>query len=541
MQSVVTEPESGDPRALGLLAFDAAPVAMLVVDGEGRIVHANACTEATFGRAPTLLDGTYFDALLDLRSRLVWRNALAATLATPSGPSTGTPLDLRGLRGKESFPAEVALARLAGAARMATVMVRDVAEQRRREASESDTICEAEAARASLETLLTFAPAFILSVTRDGIIQFINRTLPQYTLEDTIGSSWLRYFEPSRHAFMTKTLMAVYETGVTSSYEVRTPGPDGALVYFDARIAPVRLGGEIVSAVLVSQDVTDRQRAQAEVLAGRPMALLGTLASGVAHEINTPIQFVGDSVHFLRDATNTLLSFVETLQALRGVALAGSMSLDARLAAVAKAEENADLPYLRVQMPQAFESCISGLDRVSTIVRSLKDFAHPSGEAMVPADLNRAIQSGVAIAINEYKYVADLELDLGELPLVTCHVSEISQAVVNIIVNAAHAIGVVVSDTDRKGRITVRSWRDGDFAMISIRDTGGGIPENVQARVFDPFFTTKEVGKGTGQGLAIARTAVIEHHAGLLTFETYVGDGTSFFIRLPIQPGSRSD
>jgi len=271
------------------------------------------------------------------------------------------------------------------------------------------------------------------------------------------------------------------------------------------------------------------------------MALLGTLASGVAHEINTPIQFVGDSVHFLRDATNTLLSFVETLQALRGVALAGSMSLDARLAAVAKAEENADLPYLRVQMPQAFESCISGLDRVSTIVRSLKDFAHPSGEAMVPADLNRAIQSGVAIAINEYKYVADLELDLGELPLVTCHVSEISQAVVNIIVNAAHAIGVVVSDTDRKGRITVRSWRDGDFAMISIRDTGGGIPENVQARVFDPFFTTKEVGKGTGQGLAIARTAVNEHHAGQLTFETNVGDGTTFFIRLPIQPGSRSD
>jgi PAS domain S-box-containing protein len=536
METTLTDAMPGDLRDLELRALEVAPVAILVVDGEGHVVFANERTGATFGCAPAALAGSSFDALLDPGSRAAWRDGLAATLAQRSGPSTALQLELRGVRGEESFPAEVALAPMSGSARTATVVVRDVAELRRREASDSAAVREAEATRTRLQALLTFAPAFILVVNREGTIDFINRTLPQYTLEDTIGSSWLRYFEPSRHAFMTETLKNVYETGANTSYEVRTPGPDGRLIYFEAHIAPMRVGGEVVGAVLVSQDVTERHVAQAEVLAGRHMALLGTLASGVAHEINTPIQFVGDSVHFLRNATNELLVLVEKLQSLRHAALAGTTSLDVVVAEAAKAEENADLPYLRTQMPQAFESCLNGLGRVTTIVRSLKDFAHPSEEAMVPADLNRAIRSGAAVAINEYKYVADLELDLGELPPVTCHVSEVGQAVVNMIVNAAHAIESVVTGTDQKGRIAVRSWRDGDAVMISIADTGAGIRESIRPRIFDPFFTTKEVGKGTGQGLAIARSAVEEHHGGSLTFETCVGKGTTFFIRLPIEP-----
>ena len=161
---------------------------------------------------------------------------------------------------------------------------------------------------------------------------------------------------------------------------------------------------------------------------------------------------------------------------------------------------------------------------------------------MVAADLNRAVQSCLTIAVNEYKYVADLETHFEELPLVTCHASEINQAVLNIVVNAAHAIEDVVRGTNQKGLITVRTRREGPMAVIAISDTGTGIPESIRSRVFDPFFTTKEVGKGTGQGLAIAWSTVKKRHSGELTFDTEPGKGTTFFIQLPIDgKGSATD
>jgi two-component system NtrC family sensor kinase len=173
---------------------------------------------------------------------------------------------------------------------------------------------------------------------------------------------------------------------------------------------------------------------------------------------------------------------------------------------------------------------------VATIVRSMKQFAHPDRGEMSEVDLNEAIQTTLTIARNEYKYVADVETDLGELPRVTCHIGEINQAVLNIVVNSAHAIADVISGTEGRGVIAVRTRRDGDAAVISIRDTGGGIPDTVRDRIFEPFFTTKEVGRGTGQGLAIAHSVVVEKHGGQLTFETVAGEGTTFTIRLPIGP-----
>jgi two-component system NtrC family sensor kinase len=392
---------------------------------------------------------------------------------------------------------------------------------------------EERAERKRLEALLEFAPAFIIGITTHGTIDFINRTLPQHDKKDVIGSSWLQYFPPDRHALMTAALRNAFDTGLTQIYETTTPGPDGAPVWFESQLAPIRVGGQIVGAVLVSQDVTERKRAQAELLAARHLALLGTLAAGVAHEINTPIQFIGDSVQFLRDATHDLLQLFEKIQALRQAAVDGR-PLEQVVEEAAEVERDADLPFLRENIPAAFARCLEGLGRVTTIVRSLKDFAHPSQEEMSAVDLNRIVQGTLAIAAGEYKYVADLQTDLGELPPVTCHSGEIGQAVLNIVVNAAHAIGDVVAGTDSKGLITVRTRHEGDMALIAISDSGGGIPERVQPRIFDPFFTTKEVGKGTGQGLAIASSTVRERHGGTLTFETAEGRGTTFFIRLPL-------
>jgi signal transduction histidine kinase len=236
-----------------------------------------------------------------------------------------------------------------------------------------------------------------------------------------------------------------------------------------------------------------------------------------------------------------LLGLIERFQTIRR-GLGEGRPVEEAIAEAVVAEEQADLTYIRAQMPVAIDRCIDGLNRVTAIVRSLKEFAHPADREMAAIDLNHAIESTLTIATNEYKYVADLERDLGELPPVVCHVGEICQVVLNIVVNAAHAIGDVVRGSDRRGIIRVRTRSAGDTAVITISDTGGGIPEGVRARIFDPFFTTKGVGKGTGQGLAIALSTVKEKHGGELTFDTGA-QGTTFFIRLPIfgKPKGESD
>jgi signal transduction histidine kinase len=194
-----------------------------------------------------------------------------------------------------------------------------------------------------------------------------------------------------------------------------------------------------------------------------------------------------------------------------------------------------DLPYLIENMPGAFERSLEGLDRVATIVRSMKEFAHPDAKQMVAVDLNRAIESTLTMARNEYKYIADVETDFGELPTILCHAGEVNQAILNIVVNAAHAIGDVVKGTDRRGRISLRTRREAEGVRVDIEDTGGGIPEAIRERIFDPFFTTKEVGKGTGQGLAIARSVVVDKHGGELSCRSEVGKGTTFSILLPVE------
>jgi two-component system, NtrC family, sensor kinase len=202
--------------------------------------------------------------------------------------------------------------------------------------------------------------------------------------------------------------------------------------------------------------------------------------------------------------------------------------------AAAAAEKAADLDYAMENVPLAIDSSIEGLARIATIVRSMKEFAHPDLAHKALADLNQAIRSTLVIARNEYKYVAELDAEYGELPAVPCYLGEINQVVLNLLVNAAHAISDVVKDTGNLGKLKVRTRLDGDAVEISIGDTGTGIPKEVVPRIFDPFFTTKEVGKGTGQGLAIARSVIVNKHGGTLRFETECGIGTTFFIRLPI-------
>jgi signal transduction histidine kinase len=214
----------------------------------------------------------------------------------------------------------------------------------------------------------------------------------------------------------------------------------------------------------------------------------------------------------------------------------GDVASAARLAS--EAAEAADLDFIMEKAPPALDSSLEGLVRIATIVRSLKEFAHPDQSGKTMADLNQAIKSTLVIAHAEYKYVAEVETDFGELPPVSCYLGEINQVVLNLLVNAAHAISDVVKVSGAMGKLTVRTRLDANEVEIAIGDSGTGIPQAARERIFDPFFTTKELGKGTGQGLALAHSVIVKKHQGTLSFETECGKGTTFFIRLPVGESS---
>jgi signal transduction histidine kinase len=282
--------------------------------------------------------------------------------------------------------------------------------------------------------------------------------------------------------------------------------------------------------------MAEREQMELELRLAQKLEAVGQLAAGMAHEINTPIQFVGDTVRFLDDAFSEIQGLVDNYRAALAAAVDGRPP--GELAQnVAEAEEEADLEYLQERIPLALKRASDGLDRVSTIVRAMREFAHPPTMEMAPADLNAAIENTLLVAANEYRYLAELETDLAELPPVYCNIGDINQVLLNLIVNASHAIadaGDSVDATDAKGTIRVGTRIDGDDVLVTVADTGCGISDDVSSRIFDPFFTTKDVGRGTGQGLAISRTIVNEKHGGSLTFQTAQGEGTTFELRLPL-------
>jgi PAS domain S-box-containing protein len=270
--------------------------------------------------------------------------------------------------------------------------------------------------------------------------------------------------------------------------------------------------------------------AQRQLLQTEKLASVGQLAAGVAHEINTPIQFIGDNLHALSDSFGDLRSLVESYREVVE-SVEKDMATPDGAAAVREAERDYDLEYILDDSPKAIAQGLEGVDRVSQIVRAMKDFSHVDRGELTFIDLNQSLRSTLTVARNEYKYVAEVETDFRDLPAVECYGGELNQVFLNLLVNAAHAIG----DTGERGTITITTRHDGDFVEVSFADTGTGIPEEVRDKVLDPFFTTKAVGKGTGQGLSIAHSIVVGKHGGDLRFETETGKGTTFFLRIPVQ------
>lgn len=319
--------------------------------------------------------------------------------------------------------------------------------------------------------------------------------------------------------------------------ELRYTRVDGSGGVLGITISLIRgEGGEQRGILLLGADITERRALTNQLAHVQKLESIGRLAAGIAHEINTPIQYIGDNLRFMEDSWNRLAALLgalrEALRALRD----GTADTDAVLANL-EAVLGADTDYVLQEVPMAIADALDGAGRVSEIVRAMREFAHPATANKSAIDVNRAIQSTITVARSEWKDVAEVRTDLDpDLPLVPCLPAEFNQAVLNILINAVHAIADLVGDGARgKGVITVSTHAAGPWAELRIGDTGTGIPADVQDRVFDPFFTTKEVGRGTGQGLAIAHSIIVEKHGGTITFDTEPGKGTTFVIRLPIE------
>jgi two-component system, NtrC family, sensor kinase len=281
----------------------------------------------------------------------------------------------------------------------------------------------------------------------------------------------------------------------------------------------------------LQEEKAGRERVEAELRLAHRLEAVGQLAAGVAHEINTPIQYVADSVYFLQSAFEDLLPLLSCVKDLAPVLRGGGAAEAAN--DLEAAWEAADAGFIVEHVPPAIGRTLDGIDRVAAIVRAMKAFAHPGGELKAPADINEALTTTSVVCKNEYKYVADLVTDFGELPMLPCQLGELNQVFLNLIVNAAHAIAERVGTTSDRGQITLGTRFENDNVIVKVSDTGAGIPAALRDKVFDPFFTTKPVGVGTGQGLTIARSIVVKH-GGTLTFESVPGQGTTFEIRLPL-------
>ena len=395
-------------------------------------------------------------------------------------------------------------------------------------------------------------PQMVWMTRTDGWNIYCNQRWVNYTglsVEESCADGWLRPFHPDDLPRAREIWAQATEDGAAYEVECRLRKADGSYQWMLIRGVPLRGDeGRVTRWLGTCTDIhelraaleaaraseAERKRLDAKLLHAHKLESIGQLAAGIAHEINTPTQYISDNTTFLQKAFTGLLSALEACHAVVTEARAGAVD-ETTLSVAELALRRARLEVMSKQVPRAIEQSLDGLGRVSSIVSAMKEFSHPSAGEMRPVNLADIVKTTLTVARVEWKYVADAVTDFDPaLGLVPCLRDELSQVLLNLVVNAAHAIAGARKEAPTKGLIHVSTRLSGGFAELRVRDDGTGIAPEIQDRVFDPFFTTKPVGQGTGQGLAIAYSVVVEKHGGTITFETEVGRGTTFVIRLPM-------
>jgi len=402
--------------------------------------------------------------------------------------------------------------------------------------------------------LMETAPALIFFKDTAGRFIRVNQAQAAFfglkSPSDILGKTHHDFYCPAEAAQATEDEQYIIQTGrpVLDKLD-KVTASDGSIRWFSTSRMPMRdLAGNIIGTFGLSTDVTAQKKGEAEraqlqiqLTQAQKLESIGRLAAGIAHEINTPAQYVNDNITYvckeMEDVERILTAHTSLVTWVKS-----QSPLEKEATAILETISDIDQAALRREVPAALSDALDGMARITKIVRAMKSFSHPGGEKMAPTDLNQTIESTLIVCRNEWKYVAEVETHYAEnLPLVPCLRGDFSQVILNLVVNAAHAIkGVTTNKSGQLGRITVTTLVNGTWAEVRIEDTGTGIPESARPHIFEPFFTTKEVGLGTGQGLAMARSVIVERHKGTLSFETEMGRGTTFIIRLPLREENRA-
>lgn len=311
-------------------------------------------------------------------------------------------------------------------------------------------------------------------------------------------------------------------------------GVSGTTFWENIAVSPImNHQNHVTNLIAVIEDITEKMMVDSRTAISQKLESIGQLAAGIAHEINTPMQYIGDNTKFLKDTVNNLSNYLFKIQDLFNTSLEIPEQFQDK---IGQLKVQYDLDYLLDELPRSIDQTELGIAKVSNLVRAMKDFAHPGIKEKAFSNINKGIEVTVEISKNEWKYVADIELNLSqELQLVYCLQDELNQVILNMIINSSHAIEEKNGKgNSQKGKIIIETFKENEFAVIKVSDTGMGIKESIINKIFDPFFTTKEVGKGTGQGLAIVHDLIVNKHNGIIIVDSTYGIGTIFIIKIPI-------
>lgn len=502
--------------------FDSVPHGILTLTSDGAVESANEQAHRLFRYPLGRLVGARLDTLFGERFlndlRMPDRVDLLGVGGTPHAQEmTGRRED------GTDFIAEVTM-RVAEDPATTLLVVNDVSEVRRR------------------DSLLTrLAEALIHSTNgvaiadADGRAVFVNPAYEQMSGQgfgEVVGQPLLTLRPDRPECAQT---WGQIESGAQWSGPTSPKAFDPDATTWDALVSPILdESGELTGIFEIWQDRTDEVDLEERLARAQKLEAVGELAAGIAHEINTPIQFVGDNLRFLRDGTKDLVQLGGDLSEILQRARDGSLTAEAVEGYSARVSA-ADLDFLVEEIPKAIEQSLEGVDHVATIVRAMKAYSHPSVEK-TPSDLNAAIANAITVSRNEWKYVAEVVAKLDTtLPRVTCAPGQFNQVMLNLIVNAAHAIEEKGATGGSKGVIVVTSRWTQEYAEVEVEDDGCGIEPDVQGRIFEHFFTTKEVGRGTGQGLSTVHRIIVEEHGGTIEVSSTPGQGSRFTLRLPLE------